>query len=109
MEALESNFEISDSYIEIEELVIYINPEDNVKVLKFLRDELQYEQCMELSAVDYIASKGGFEIFYEMLSLTKNKRLRVKTFIRQKQPIESIFQYLEWRLGLREKCMICMV
>ena len=91
MQALESKFEILKSYIEIDELVVYINAEENVNVLTFLRDELEYEMLMEMSAIDYIAQKGGFEIFYEMLSLTKNKRLRVKTFIRQKQSIESVY------------------
>lgn len=91
VEALEKKFEISKSYIEIDELVVYINAEDNVAVLTFLRDELEYEMLMEMSAIDYIAQRGGFEIFYEMLSLTKRKRLRVKTFIRQKQTIESVY------------------
>lgn len=92
LEELSSKFEISQSYIEFDELVIFINSEDNVNVLKYLRDELEYESCMELSAIDYLASKNGFEIFYEMLSFTKNKRLRVKTFIEEKQPIESIYE-----------------
>lgn len=91
IESLSENFEITNAYIEIDELVIFINPEDNVKILQFLKEELEYEMCMEISAIDYIASKGGFDIFYEMLSLTKHKRLRVKTFIRQKQPIESVY------------------
>ncbi|MGB6329998.1 MAG: NADH-quinone oxidoreductase subunit C [Halarcobacter sp.] len=91
VEALENKFEISKSYIEIDELVVYINAQDNVSVLTFLRDELEYEMLMEMSAIDYIAQRGGFEIFYEMLSLTKRKRLRVKTFIRQKQTIESVY------------------
>lgn len=88
---LKANFEISNAYIEIDELVVFIKAEDNVKVLTTLRDELEYESCMEISAIDYIASRGGFEIFYEMLSYSKRKRVRVKTFIRQKQPIESVY------------------
>ena len=91
IKAIEEKFEISESYIEIDELVIYIKNEDNVKLLTFLKEELEYEMLMEMSAIDYIASRGGFEIFYEMLSLTKRKRMRVKTFIRQKQPIESVY------------------
>ena len=92
MQALEEKFEILKSYIEIDELVIYIEANDNVEILSFLRDELAYEMLMELSAIDYIAQRGGFEIFYEMLSLSKRKRLRVKTFIRQKQAIESVYE-----------------
>ncbi len=99
VQALQSKFEIINAYIEITELVVIIKPEDNVELLTFLRDELAYEMCMELSAIDYIATKGGFEIFYEMLSLIKNRRVRVKTFIRQKQPIEtiySVFKMASW-------------
>ncbi len=46
---------------------------------------------MELSAIDYIADRGGFEIFYEMLSMSKHKRVRIKCFIEEKQPIESVY------------------
>ena len=91
IESLNGKFEISNSYIEITELVIHIKAEDNIKVLEFLKEQLEYDMCMEISAIDYIASLGGFEIFYEMLSMSKRKRLRVKTFIRQKQPIESVY------------------
>lgn len=91
LETLKENFEILDSYIEIDELVIFIKAEENVKILTFFRDSLDYESCMELSAIDYIAQRGGFEIFYELLSYSKNKRVRVKTFIRQKQPLESVY------------------
>ncbi len=91
IESLSAEFEISKSYIEIEELVIHIKVEDNVKVLTFLKENLEYDMCMEISAIDYIASLGGFEIFYEMLSMSKRKRIRVKTFIRQKQAIESVY------------------
>ena len=91
IESLNEKFEISKSYIEIDELVIYIESSDNVKILEFLKNELEYDMCMEISAIDYIASLGGFEIFYEMLSMSKRKRIRVKTFIRQKQPIESVY------------------
>lgn len=91
LQSLSSVVSIEKSYIEIDELVVYIKHQDNIKTLTHLRDELQYDMCMELSAIDYIATRGGFEIFYEMLSMSKHKRLRVKTFIEQKEPIESIY------------------
>ena len=91
LESLSAAISIDKAYIEVDELVIYIKHQDNVKTLLHLRDKLEYEFCMELSAIDYIADRGGFEIFYEMLSQTKHKRLRVKTFIQEKEPIESIY------------------
>ena len=91
IEVLKSKVTILDSYIENDELVIYINPQDNVKTLTLLRDVLEYDMLMELSAIDYIATKKGFEIFYEMLSMSKHKRMRVKCFIEEKQTIESVY------------------
>jgi len=91
IESLSSVVSIDNSYIEVDELVIYISAKDNVKTLRYLRDELEYEFCMELSAIDYISTRGGFEIFYEMLSQTKHKRMRVKCFIEQKEVLESIY------------------
>ncbi len=62
---------------------------------------------MELSAIDYIADKGGFDIFYEMLSLTKRKRVRVKTFIKEKESIESVYSLFKMANWQKERCMIC--
>jgi NADH-quinone oxidoreductase subunit C len=45
---------------------------------------------MELSAVDYLAQDGEFEIFYLMLNLDEAKRVRVDTRIKQDEAIESI-------------------
>lgn len=91
IEDLSVKIQILEAYIENEELVVYINASDNVKCLKLLKEELEYDMLMELSAIDYIASRGGFEIFYEMLSMTKHKRMRVKCFIEEKEVIESVY------------------
>ncbi len=94
-----AKIKVLDSYIQVEQMVVYIKPEDNVAALKILRDECGYTQLSELSAIDWIADRGGFEIFYQMLSMTKRKRLRVKCFIKQDQPIESVenlFRSADW-------------
>jgi len=90
MEALNSKFEILEAYIQREELVVYIAPEKNVEVLEFLKDELDYGFMMEMSAVDFLAKRGGFEVFYEMLSLSKRKRIRLKAFLPEGQAIETV-------------------
>ncbi len=92
LELLKEKFEIKDFYIEIDELVIFINPRDNISVLEFFKNSLEYEMCMELSAVDHIAVRDGFEIFYELLSLTKRKRVRVKTFIKKDETLNSVYE-----------------
>lgn len=90
---------ILDSYIELGHAVVYINPQENFQAIKHLKEVMAYDMLMELSAIDYIVSKDGFEIFYEMLSTSKNKRLRVKTFITKGQAIESVnplFRMADW-------------
>ena len=97
--ALKKQFKILDAYIQVEQLVVYINPEDNFEVLKFLKEERTYDQLSELSAIDWLAQRGGFEVFYQMLSMNKRKRIRVKCFIKENQAIESVeklFRSADW-------------
>jgi len=97
--ALKENFEILDAYIQVEQLVVYIKPEDNFAVIKFLKEERTYDQLSELSAIDWLAKQGEFEVFYQLLSMNKRKRIRVKCFIKEDQAIESIeklFRAADW-------------
>lgn len=96
---ISTKFKLLDAYVELKQLVIYIKPKDNVKVLNFLK-EISYDILNELSAIDFIATRGGFEIFYQLLSVTNKNRIRVKTFIKEKETIESvtsIFKIANWQ------------
>jgi len=81
---------VLDSYIEIGQLIIHIEPEQNVATLKSLKESSNYKMCSELSAVDYLAQDGEFEIFYQLLNLDEAKRVCVLTRIKENQAIESI-------------------
>jgi len=99
LEAIKAKFEVSDAYIQVEQMVVYIKAEDNFAVLKLMKEELGYTQLSEMSAIDWIAKQGQFEIFYQMLSMGKRKRIRVKCFIDQNQAIESVnplFRSADW-------------
>jgi len=97
--ALSGKFEIKEAYIQRGQLVIYINPNDNIDVLQFLRDTLAYNFLSEHSAIDWLAKSGEFEIFYQMLSTSKRKRMRVKCFIKEKEVLKSvtsIYKSADW-------------
>jgi len=99
LEAIKAKFEVKDAYIQVEQLVIYINPHDIYGVLELMRDELEYTQLSELSAIDWLAKDGTFEIFYQMLSMTKRKRVRVKYFIKEGEAVDSVeklFRSADW-------------
>ncbi|MEA3315852.1 MAG: NADH-quinone oxidoreductase subunit C [Campylobacterota bacterium] len=97
--SLSNVVDIKDKYIELDHLVVIIDAVDNVKAIKHLKEIRAYDFMMELTAVDYIATKGGFEIVYEMLSTSKHKRLRVKAFLKQDiaiETIEPLFRMADW-------------
>jgi len=97
--AIEAKFEVKEAYIQVEQMVIYINPHDIYGVLELMRDELEYTQLSEMSAIDWLAKDNTFEIFYQMLSMTKRKRIRVKYFIENGQAVDSVeklFRSADW-------------
>ncbi|MEA1916574.1 MAG: NADH-quinone oxidoreductase subunit C [Campylobacterota bacterium] len=99
LKAIKEKFEVTEAYIQVEQLVVFIKPEDNFNVIKMLKDELEYTQLSELSAIDWLAKKGQFEIFYQLLSMNKRKRIRIKFFIEEKQSINSVnelFRAADW-------------
>ncbi len=63
-----------------EELVLNVDRDAIVKVLTFLRDDVncQFKMLMELCGVDYPERKDRFDVVYCLLSLTLNQRIRVK-------------------------------
>ena len=99
LEAIKAKFDVIEAYIQVEQMVVYINPNDNFGVLELMQKELDYTQLSEMSAIDWIAKEGKFEIFYQLLSMNKRKRIRVKCFIDQNQAIESVeklFRSADW-------------
>jgi NADH-quinone oxidoreductase subunit C len=99
LNALKSKFDVLDAYIQVEQMVVVINAADNFSVLEMLKNELQYNQLSEMSAIDWLAQEGKFEIFYQMLSMSKRKRLRIKCKIDEKESIQSVeklFRCADW-------------
>ncbi|HET9811658.1 MAG TPA: NADH-quinone oxidoreductase subunit C, partial [Sphingomicrobium sp.] len=62
------------------EIGLGVKREAIVAVLRALRDTpgLEYQQLMEIAGVDYPDRAERFEVVYHLLSLTKNRRIRVK-------------------------------
>jgi NADH-quinone oxidoreductase subunit C len=91
--------DIIEAFIEIDHLVIIVKDIDNIKTINHLKQIRAYDFMMELTAVDYLEKKDGFEIVYELLSTSKRKRIRVKCFLNQNNAIESvtsIFRMANW-------------
>lgn len=99
----ENGIEIVEAFSMREQTVVYVNHDQNFETLKTLRDKCNYQQLLEVSAIDRLAKDNCFEIFYEMLSITENKRIRIKTKLPKGLAIESVeplYKLADW--GERE-------
>ena len=99
LEAIKAKFDVKEAYIQVEQMVVYINANDIYGVLELMRDSLEYTQLSEMSAIDWLAKDNTFEIFYQMLSMNKRKRIRIKFFIKNGEAVDSVeklFRSADW-------------
>ena len=79
-----------ESAVELGQLRVVINSVDNFKALDTLKNVCGYKICSEISAVDYLAKDGEFEVFYQMLNLDEALRVRVVCRIQRDEAVESV-------------------
>jgi NADH-quinone oxidoreductase subunit C len=72
------------------EIRLDVKREALADALRILRDELAYQQLMEIAGVDYPDRPERFEVVYMLLSLTKNHRIRVHVATDEVQPVPSV-------------------
>jgi len=74
------------------ELNFVIERESVAEFLSFLRDDARTrcEQLMDVCGVDYPARQLRFEVVYNLLSVTKNHRIRVKIATDEASPVPSV-------------------
>ena len=69
---------------------ITVHREAVAGVMIALRDNLDYQQLVEIAGVDYPERAERFEVVYHLLSVTKNHRLRVRVSTDEATPVPSI-------------------
>ena len=74
------------------EITLVVQREAIVDVCRALRDTpgLEYQQLMDIAGVDYPERPERFEVVYHLLSLTKNRRIRVKLSTDEATPVPSV-------------------
>lgn len=87
---------LGDAIIDVKdhvgEITLTVKRETIVEVCRALRDTagLEYQQLMEIAGVDYPDRPERFEVVYHLLSLTKNRRIRVKVSTDEATPVPSV-------------------
>jgi len=74
------------------ELILIVSSEKLLPVISFLKNNVncQYKILTSISGTDYLEKNLRFEVSYELLSIRYNSRIRVKTYVDEITPIESI-------------------
>ena len=89
LESLFSKEKITDrkNYFEI-----IVNKENIFQTIKNLKDnkKLIFNQLIDITAIDYPSNSLRFEIIYILLSMVRNNRIVVKTFLGENEGIESV-------------------
>ena len=99
---LNANFKKSILEINnIHDFSVEIKPEITIDFIRFLKEsrDLQYSILIDICGVDYPERPDRFDVVYHLLSMTKNKRIRVKVSIQENVSISSIvniFPAAEW-------------
>ncbi len=93
--------EVLGTSLSLGELSLSVRREGIVKMLSFLRDDVncRFRQLVDVCGVDYPEREQRFDVVYNLLSLTNNTRIRVKTQTDEETPVPSVtsvFSSADW-------------
>ena len=74
------------------EISILIKKEDLISTLMFLKDNpsISMESLIDITAIDYPGNEKRFTLVYNLLSVSKNFRIKVKTKTSEDNPVCSV-------------------
>ncbi len=73
------------------ELTLTVDAGDIIRVLTFLRDDpdFEFKVLIDVCGVDWPSREKRFDVVYHLLSLTKNRRIRVKVETDEATPVPT--------------------
>ncbi len=74
------------------ELTLVCPPACLVTLIEFLKIDrnCQFSTLVDITAVDYPSREKRFDVVYHLLSMYQNHRIRIKTALREDEPMASI-------------------
>jgi len=83
-----------------EQVTLVLTPETLNEAVRVLRDELNFNMMMDVTAVDYLGEEPRFNVVYQFYSLEKNARLSLRVPVESLNPhlktIEDVFPGANW-------------
>jgi NADH-quinone oxidoreductase subunit C len=89
---IKAEFSSAGSSLAFGELTLTAEVKDIVRVMAFLRDdpECQFTILIDICGVDYPNRARRFDVVYHLLSIAKNRRIRVKIETEEAAPVPSV-------------------
>ncbi len=77
------------------ELALIVSIDNLAEVLEFLRDdkECEFQALVDICGVDYVSREFRFEVVYNLLSISKNQRIRVKVQVNEQNIIPTVMGF----------------
>ena len=85
-------FPVITSHSPLNEDTLIVSHTNLLFALKCLKNHIgyQYKLLSCISGVDFFNCKYRFGVIYDILSLTNNHRLRIKVFVNEITPVDSV-------------------
>ena len=83
---------VTSHKVTVGELTLVVEAAQIVRILTFLRDDpaWEFKILVDLCGVDWPERAKRFDVVYHLLSLSKNRRLRVKVETDERTPVPSV-------------------
>jgi len=82
-----------------DEHVVYVDRDAAFEILRYLRDEQQFDLCKDITAIDYGGNRP-LELFYELWSINRKQQLRVKVVLAvndlEADSVAAIWKTADW-------------
>ena len=88
----EAGSHVRKSEAVVGELIVWTTPASVTQLLTFLRDDprCEFNMLVDICGVDYPEREQRFEVVYNLLSLPRNLRIRVKVATDEATPVPSV-------------------
>ncbi|MBL0211812.1 MAG: NADH-quinone oxidoreductase subunit C [Holophagaceae bacterium] len=86
---------VSQAFEQSGELTLQVHPDGLIETLMFCKGDaaLRYELLADQTATHYPAANGfAFSVVYQLISISRRKRLRVRVLVKEGQDLESAVQ-----------------
>ncbi len=83
---------VSQAFEQSGELILQVHPDGLIETLMFCKGDasLRYEMLVDQTATHYPAAEGfAFSVVYQLISISRHKRLRVRVLVKEGQDLES--------------------